>query len=133
MRYAISYVSSANKNLSEKEIGEILSSSEEYNNKENITGLLLFSEGNFFQVLEGEKEKVKKLFSIIKNDNRHTHVIKLFETPIHKAAFDGYRSDYVTENTKFNFGKIRDYYHHLEVLDPKTKQAVGNVLRVFIR
>lgn len=132
MRYAISYVSSAKNNISEKEVEEILDSAEEYNNTGDITGLLLFSEGNFFQVIEGEEKKVRELFENIKNDERHTNIIKLFEKPIHKPAFDGYRSDYVTENTKFNSAKLRDYHRHVEVLDTKTQQAVENVLRAFI-
>ncbi|MCM8569030.1 BLUF domain-containing protein [Gramella jeungdoensis] len=132
MRYAISYVSTAKKEMSEKEVGEILTSSEEYNNEKNITGLLLFSDGNFFQVIEGEEEKVKDLFETIKHDERHTNVIKLFEKPIYKPAFDGYISDYVTENTKYNPAKLKDYHLHLEVLDSKTRHAVNNVLRAFI-
>jgi len=56
MRYAISYVSTATKDLKQNEIEKILYSSEKQNNIDNITGLLLFSEGNFFQVIEGKKE-----------------------------------------------------------------------------
>ncbi|TBW30361.1 BLUF domain-containing protein [Gramella sp. KN1008] len=132
MRYAICYVSTAKEGISDQEIEEILNNSEENNNKKDITGLLLYSEGNFFQVIEGVKEDVKTLYERIKRDKRHSNVIKLFETSIHKPSFDGYRSDLVTETTKFNPVKMQDYRHHLEVLDPKTKQAVENVLRAFI-
>lgn len=56
MRYAISYVSTAKKSLSETEIRQILNDSENNNNKQNITGLLLYSEGNFFQIIEGDQK-----------------------------------------------------------------------------
>jgi len=56
MRYAIVYVSTASNELKDEEIQNILSSSNTWNNKNDITGLLLFSEGNFFQIIEGEKK-----------------------------------------------------------------------------
>ncbi|HZJ37436.1 MAG TPA: BLUF domain-containing protein [Gillisia sp.] len=55
MQYAISYVSTVAPNLSEQEIKEVLNFSQNLNIEHNITGILLFSEGNFFQVLEGER------------------------------------------------------------------------------
>lgn len=132
MRYAISYVSTASGELNQKDIEDILQNAEKRNNQGDITGLLLYSEGNFFQVIEGVEEKVKKLFETIKRDKRHLNIIKLFETSIHKPSFDGYKSDFITETTKFDPVKIQDYRHHLEVLDSGTKQAVESVLKAFI-
>jgi len=57
MRYSIVYVSTASKDLEKKEIERTLNSSKTWNNENDVTGLLLFSEGNFFQIIEGEKRK----------------------------------------------------------------------------
>lgn len=66
MRYAITYVSTATPELANSGVEEVLKFSKEWNNKHNITGLLLYSDGNFFQILEGEKEIVQDLFNTIK-------------------------------------------------------------------
>ena len=49
MNYAISYVSTADISLTREEIDEVLKWSENWNNDHHITGLLLYSDGNFFK------------------------------------------------------------------------------------
>ncbi len=133
MRYAISYVSTAKKDISDKEIEELLNISEEYNNREDITGILLFSEGNFFQVIEGEEKKVKSLYENIQKDKRHHNLIKIFEKPIHKASYDGYKSDFISENAHYDTSRLNNYHNYLQVLDRQTQKAVTNILKAFIR
>ncbi len=79
MRLAICYVSNSSLELSEAQIQELLSETQYLNNKNNIKGLLLFSDGNFFQVIEGETAKVNNLWQKIKKDDRHKSIIKIFE------------------------------------------------------
>ena len=132
MRYAISYVSTASKDLRQQEIEKILSEAELRNNHKNITGLLLYSEGNFFQIIEGEKAQVQPLYEKIAKDDRHRNVIKLFERPIHKDSFDGYKSDFISEDAKYNISRLHNYEHYVEVLDKPTKKAVSNILKAFL-
>lgn len=40
----------------------------------NITGLLFFRNGQFLQLIEGEKQEVDALYQIISRDNRHEQV-----------------------------------------------------------
>ena len=132
MRFAISYVSTVDRELNEKEIIEVLDWSKNWNNNHNITGLLLYSEGNFFQVIEGEEEDIKSLFERIKQDSRHHNIIKIFEREIHKEAFDGYISDFVSENTQYKRKTVENYINHIKVLDESTQKAVINILGHFI-
>jgi hypothetical protein len=53
----------------------------------NITGLLLYGNGNYLQVLEGEEKQVKRLFEIIRNDRRHFSVEMLSGGPIPMRVF----------------------------------------------
>ena len=133
MRHAISYVSTASSHLEDSEIDKILHHSEKYNNQEDLTGLLLYSEGNFFQILEGEKEKTQSLFNKIQKDNRHKNIIKLFERPIHKDAFDGYKSDFISADARYDISRLRNYQHYIEILDKPTKKAVSNILKAFLQ
>ena len=51
MRYAISYVSTIEQNISHVQLKTLLQESTDHNNSEDITGLLLCSEGNFFELI----------------------------------------------------------------------------------
>ncbi|MDX1545108.1 MAG: BLUF domain-containing protein [Christiangramia sp.] len=133
MRYAISYVSTASKLLTRTQVEELLRKSEESNNRENITGLLLYSDGNFFQVIEGEEAKIKKLYNTIKKDERHSNIIKILSTSIHKESYDGYKSDLVTESVKFDRSKFQTYAHYVEVLDKPKQEAVKNILQALMQ
>lgn len=54
------------------ELAEILQVSRRNNQRDNITGALLFSTGCFAQVLEGSREIVEQTFERIQSDMRHT-------------------------------------------------------------
>jgi hypothetical protein len=68
------YVSSAVRLLSEDELLELLAQARESNRQRNITGMLLYGEGNFLQVLEGEAEDVDAVYAAIRKDARHHHL-----------------------------------------------------------
>lgn len=133
MRYALSYVSSAARGLDDSEIFEILEKSENENNQKDITGLLLYSEGNFFQVLEGEKDKISDLYKKISKDSRHFNIIKLFEKPIKQEVYDGYKSDFISEDRRYSTSTFKYYENYIEVLDGPSQQAVSNILKAFIQ
>jgi predicted nucleic acid-binding Zn ribbon protein len=73
---------------------EILKQSQSNNKKAGITGMLLFDSGTFFQVLEGDKSKVEKLYSKIRKDPRHERVRKLIAEPIEERAFGEWSMGY---------------------------------------
>lgn len=82
------YTSVANPStLSMTEVQSILASSRRNNKKLDICGMLLFHEGSFFQILEGEKPVLDKLYEKIARDPRHANLRKLIEEPIEERAF----------------------------------------------
>lgn len=128
MRYAISYVSTANPNLPKEEVNDLLENATKSNNREGITGVLLCSETNFFQLIEGEEDKIKGLYSTIEKDPRHSNIIKFVEKPVSRPAYDGYTSELITNQTKYNSSTLNKFLHHVEVLDPKARKAVEKVI-----
>lgn len=77
--YELIYMSSATKYLSEEEINALLVQARHFNINNDITGVLLYIEGDFLQVLEGRKDTIEKLFENIKRDKRHKSVIVIYE------------------------------------------------------
>ena len=85
--YYIVYVSSASKGFSEEELKKLSSVCQQHNNALHITGLLLFMEGNFIQVLEGEKEDVTGLYRKICEDASHHGIFKIIEGEMESRVF----------------------------------------------
>lgn len=81
------YLSSAVMSLEHSDIQDILRHSREANTKNEITGLLLFKDGNVMQVLEGDSAPVDELHQKIVNDPRHTGLITLIRSPILMRSF----------------------------------------------
>lgn len=58
------------------------------NNSEHfITGMLLYSNGRFIQVLEGEKKRILDTFKYIQTDPRHVDVQLLLSQDIQERSF----------------------------------------------
>lgn len=68
------YISKATTLFSEGELLTILSSARKKNQNEQVTGLLLYKDKSFIQLLEGPKEAVAKIFSTVEMDPRHYRI-----------------------------------------------------------
>ena len=78
MDYLI-YISTAVQALSDEELKEILVISQENNSRDGLTGMLLYGESTFVQLLEGEAGALNETYERIKADHRHTNLSKLDE------------------------------------------------------
>ena len=56
------------------DLEEILEASHSNNSADNITGMLVYSQGHFLQVIEGDRLALTSLFSRINSDPRHGKV-----------------------------------------------------------
>ncbi len=81
------YVSSASANLSEDDLKDVISCARETNKTLGVTGMLVFLDGCFLQVLEGRPERVRELYAKIEADPRHFGAKVLIESEIAKPAF----------------------------------------------
>ena len=71
------YVSSATRPFSKAELVELLERSRLNNTRLGLTGMLLYKDGNFMQVLEGEESETQRLMAAIERDPRHTGFVRL--------------------------------------------------------
>jgi hypothetical protein len=85
--FQIVYTSTATDLFDSAELKEMLKGSVQRNKRAGITGLLLFKDGCFMQVLEGEKPVVQTLFAKISRDPRHHKIIPLIQEPIEQRHF----------------------------------------------
>jgi hypothetical protein len=71
------YVSNATRALADHELEAILETSRHGNERVRVTGLLLYKDASFMQLLEGEEATVRSLLEKITCDPRHYHVTTL--------------------------------------------------------
>ena len=84
--FSLVYVSSATVPFSKQDLQELLVKSRRNNTALEVTGLLLFKDGNFMQVLEGDERNVTAVYQRILLDTRHAGSMILLKQ--HIAARD---------------------------------------------
>ena len=75
--FSLVYVSSATLPFSRDDLRVLLATCRNNNAALGVTGLLLYKDGNFMQLLEGDEETVRGLYARIENDPRHGGEIAL--------------------------------------------------------
>ncbi|KCZ93315.1 BLUF domain-containing protein [Hyphomonas johnsonii] len=69
------YISAAAESMLATDIVDIMTVANARNAENDITGLLIYNGLNFLQVLEGAQDRVDRLFSNIRADQRHVSVV----------------------------------------------------------
>ncbi|TPW26141.1 BLUF domain-containing protein [Pararhizobium mangrovi] len=90
------------------EIKQILERSRVNNDKDGITGALLFNAGCFAQVLEGPLDAVERTFERIQQDERHGDVSLLALEPIAERAFGSWAMGFLgrSETNAHRFAEV---------------------------
>lgn len=81
------YVSSAKELFSDDDLKTLLQKSREKNHRLDLTGMLLYKDGNFMQLLEGPEDVVMSLYSVIERDARHRGVLIVLRREIQERVF----------------------------------------------
>lgn len=90
MFYTLVYISSATKAMSENDLVDLLNVARRNNILQDITGMLLYRNGEFMQALEGEKSAVEELYEHISKDSRHNELLVLARKDIVERVFSNW-------------------------------------------
>lgn len=98
--YQLTYISTARPGLIDADIDAILASSRRHNNRNGVTGILVYDGKRFLQALEGERAAVEATYDRIKADPRHRATVQLSLRIVDKREFGrwemaAHRSSYV--------------------------------------
>lgn len=83
----IVYISAAARDFDTQGLQGIYAASVADNPQREITGLLVYRDMEFMQVIEGPPQEVERLYRRICGDPRHSMVIKLLDRAIPKREF----------------------------------------------
>ena len=93
----IVYCSRAVAGIDQAAVERIVRSAQRNNPRLDITGLLVFGGGMFFQWLEGPRAHLRRLMDTIKADARHENVVELSETEeVRERLFPDWAMELVT-------------------------------------
>jgi hypothetical protein len=130
----IVYMSTARPKMTSDQLDALLAESRVRNAKTDITGILLYGDGNIVQAIEGEPSAVEHLFESIQNDPRHTDVTRIIDLTVDRRDFPDWRMAFAHQphaeaieacvNTLESRAAIRT--------DVSTRGIVGQVLARFI-
>jgi hypothetical protein len=81
------YLSSATVAPSDADLADLVARARTHNAAHGLTGMLIYAEGNFLQVLEGDEREVDELFARIQRDHRHGHIVCLERAAVARREF----------------------------------------------
>jgi len=87
MLHYLIYMSSAPEKFTAESLNVLLKHARKNNDARNITGMLLYADGNFIQYIEGERDTVEGLFDLISRDSRHRNILRLSDGKIDERIF----------------------------------------------
>jgi hypothetical protein len=97
----------------ESELGTILNASVKNNEKNEVTGMLVYKNGRFLQVLEGEIENVLETYKRISKDPRHHNIVVLLKDEIESRDFQHWSMGFkkLQDSDLDNFPKYAKYFN----------------------
>ena len=104
--YHILYRSKAVPGLPKEELAKILASSRKNNPPRKVTGLLIYRQGYFLQLLEGPEEAVAERFGVIMRDTRHDDVEIMVRTKSSEHLLANWDMGYLDEEVNPSGVKI---------------------------
>jgi len=110
----LTYASTALKEWSPEELLKLLKECRNNNDVNNITGILLYTNGTFFQVLEGDEATVNSVYAMIEKDKRHKDVTLIQKEKITERAFPYWSMGFEKINAK-DLSKMEgfnDFFEH---------------------
>ena len=127
------YASAQTNPMSSDELKKILAVSRERNQAVDITGILLYNNGSFLQVLEGKERKVNALYKKIEKDTRHTRLVKITTFKSNKKLFSEWSMGYaeISEDEFESIEGLNDFFTQGNCFVDINEKQVSNILEAF--
>lgn len=132
MWHMISYVSTASE-LSDFQIKELMHTTKLKNEALGITGILMQSDQNFFQIIEGEKNIINELYEKIEKDIRHFNLIKIFDNQIKKPSFKQFQNFHTLMYKENNYLELQQFLAAEKSYNSKNFKSISYLAHKFLK
>jgi len=96
MTYQIIYSSQASAAMSVEDLEKILLDARSGNEARGVTGVLVYVDGVFLQILEGTQDTLMDLMRNITRDSRHSSVKVIHEAAVDRPMFGSWRMAFLS-------------------------------------
>lgn len=130
------YASTATHPFSDDDLTALLATCRENNARAQLTGMLVYRDGRFLQVLEGPEPAVRTLMDTLATDPRHTGIRVMFEEPLEERQFAEWTMGFerADAGSAADLDGYRDTFDDLDRDDPTaTVRALQELVRWFRR
>lgn len=128
------YASAEARRLGQDDLDLILQQSRRNNARLGITGILLYAEGSFFQVLGGPADAVDMLYQTIAADPRHCKVTQIIREPIAGRVFQDWTMGYsgLTKAELRSIDGLNDFFDDATCFTELDPGRAKRLLKAFI-
>lgn len=116
--------------LTRDDLGDIAAHGQRHSRTQGLSGLLLYIEGDFLQVLEGPRSAVERLYEAIEADPRHQWVTRLATERILRRAFGDWSMGCCGAGLRAGEG---DAFFVLDPAAPRVRPRFNGDFLVFLR
>ncbi len=130
--YHLVYTSHAAQLFTEEDLVSLLKECRAFNRDHGITGMLLYIQGKFIQVLEGSEQEVVGLFEQIAIDPRHNRVAVVVEGDSASRIFKDWSMGFkrLTDDQAIQLSGFKDID---QFFAKKKIKEQSNLLLIFLR
>ncbi len=134
MLSTICYVSSAKAGFTFFDQEHLFDQTLRNNKTLEISGALIYFDGNFLQIMEGDNTKLLPLYNSIKRDHRHHNIIEIINKPIKEKIFNGFETGYTVINNLDRLYSLQEYLSLMKLADIKQTRLrlVSNIIKKFL-
>jgi len=104
------YISKTTRAMSDAELHDIASKARMKNEREGITGALLFVENSFVQVIEGKDASIEDLLAALRADNRHRDITILMDRQVRSRDFQNWSMGIITISEEKKADVVREIH-----------------------
>jgi hypothetical protein len=129
----LTYISTRASDLIDDVVVEMAIQANVANRNAGVTGCLWFGPKRFFQVLEGEQDRIDRLYRKIKVDKRHTAVRLLSYSTLEQQQFARWNLAHVSQDEDATIEKLIHEYTGGEAHVPPEQQQSTALQRIVER
>ncbi len=111
---------------------ELLQAARVNNERCNVSGMLLYADGTFLQVLEGDEEVVESLFAVIESDTRHDETRVLLRVQGTPRSFGDWTMGFVSATREMidSVEGLNGFLQSATGMPEHTQDATERILKI---
>lgn len=128
--FQLIYLSQAKSDLNYSDLAAILESSRRHNPAKSITGILIYKDDQFLQLLEGNQEDVQAVMDKIAQDKRHMNISVLYQGDTAERFFADWSMGYTDGDVSVNDTPVlRRLFSMAQQYRPEMKEFIFEAMK----